>query len=144
MKFGAAPGLMFMYLEAFGPCKLNSFYLQLGSQCESHSLFFHFSEHIQLHLYPLWLLHTCQSPRHKCEYTVVVQGSLYCIYFSSFWHCGLNCIYRSKNASRVCVIFFFSSLTSKLQLSKLFCDWHLLWRFLNDLDAVTFTHLLLL
>lgn len=31
LKSGAAPGLMFMYLEAFGPTKMNPFYLQLGS-----------------------------------------------------------------------------------------------------------------
>ena len=31
VQVGAAPGRMFMYSEAFGPRKLNPFYLQLGS-----------------------------------------------------------------------------------------------------------------
>lgn len=40
-------------------------------------------------------------------------------------------------------MFFFTSFAFQLQLNKLYFDWHHLWRCLNCLDTVTFTHLLL-
>lgn len=136
VQFGAAPGKrMFMYLEAFGPCKLNPFYLQLGSHVNVN-LTICFSTSLSIYsciFYPLWLASAC--PGHKCGYKVV------CILAHVD---AVGWTVTSGTFSSVCVFcFFFSLLASKLKLNKLLFDWHLLWRCLNYLDTVTFTHLLL-